>query len=73
VILSGEERFAALVLADQRAVLGPAKLAAYQAGQLRLADLVGERTAGAWGPVRYERSLRDVLGDRALQFYRDAA
>lgn len=73
VIMTGEERFAALDAASQRTVLGPAKLAAYQAGQLRLPDLVGERTAGAWGPVRYERSLRDVLGDRALQFYREAA
>lgn len=73
VIRTGEERFDDLNVADQRAVLGPAKLAAYQAGQLRLSDLVGEGTAGAWGPVRYERSLRDVLGDRALQFYREAA
>lgn len=73
-VASGEERFAELTVAAQRTILGPAKQAAYQAGTIRLADLVGVGDAGPWGRVRFERSLASVLGEqRALEFHRRAA
>lgn len=58
----GEQVFAGLPESDQRAVLGPGKLALYQEGRIRLSDLVGERVDPQWGLVRWERSLRDIEG-----------
>lgn len=59
---SGPAAFARLPEADQRRVLGPAKLAALKAGAIDLVDLVGTKDAGAWGTVGYERSLTSVVG-----------
>lgn len=64
-IKSGVERFASLSEASQLAVLGKAKLAAYQAGDLSLEDLRGFGTSPQWGRVGYERSLQSVLATKA--------
>lgn len=61
---AGAQRFARLSTADQHAVLGPAKFAAYQDGAMSLEDVRGFRLDPRWGPVGYERSLRDILGVR---------
>jgi hypothetical protein len=58
----GPQIFAKLPEDQQRAILGPAKFAAYQAGAIGLEDLRGIRRDPRWGMVGYERSLREVLG-----------
>src|SRR5262245_33196425 len=68
-ILSGEQLFAELSADEQRSILGQSAYRAYAAGAVRLTDFVGERTDPVWGVMRYRRSLRDVLGDRAEDFY----
>lgn len=53
---------------------GPAKFAALKTGALSLDDLVGFRVDKKWGPVRWERSLKDALGARqAKRYYQEAA
>jgi SPP1 gp7 family putative phage head morphogenesis protein len=59
-IASGADWFAGQPAATQRAILGPAKLRAYQAGDLQLADLVGETRSATWGAGRYEKSLKEL-------------
>ena len=55
--------------AEKRSLLGPAKFAAYQAGDLKLTDLAGQAHSDLWGTHRYERSLADVLGaERAAEY-----
>lgn len=51
---SGTDWFRSLSTTDQQLVLGPAKHAAWLAGDLQLADLVGYRDDPVWGPVRWE-------------------
>ncbi len=58
----GVDVFAALPVAQQRQVLGPAKWRAYRDGRLSLEDLVRYRDDPVWGPTRSERPLRDVIG-----------
>lgn len=53
----GEEVFAGLPAEEQRAVLGPAKATAYDAGEIRLADMVERRESDRWGPMYREASL----------------
>jgi SPP1 gp7 family putative phage head morphogenesis protein len=57
----------------QRAVLGPAKYAAYTSGALALEQLPGFRIDPRWGRVGFERSLRAILGDEAKRYYGHAA
>lgn len=57
----GPDLFARLPADQQRAILGPAKFAAYQAGAIRLEDLRGFRRDPRWGRVGYERSLWEIL------------
>lgn len=64
-VTPGPELFARLPEDEQRAILGPAKFAAYQAGRITLEDLRGFRRDPRWGPVGYERSLREVLVGRS--------
>jgi len=67
---NGIEAFNDLGQADQLAVLGPAKFAAWQDGAISLTDLVGRRFDARWGSMRYEKSLSDILGKRtARKFY----
>lgn len=63
----GEERFADLDPATQRVILGPGKFEAYQAGEIRLADLAQRMESESWGPMIRERSLASALqeGGRA--------
>ena len=65
----GPDLFARLPEDQQRAILGPAKFAAYQVGAIRLEDLRGIRRDPRWGPVGYERSLREVLGTQRAEAY----
>lgn len=57
---TGEELFAALSDDAQLAILGPKKFELYKSGELRLTDLVGERTHEKWGIVPYERSVWEL-------------
>lgn len=41
-------------------VLGPSKFKAYQDGKITLEDLVGLKQSKAWGPMHYEKSLREL-------------
>ena len=61
-IETGATAFARLPRADQLSILGARKFEAYNAGQLALAQLVGERRDQRWGLTRYERSLSEVAG-----------
>jgi SPP1 gp7 family putative phage head morphogenesis protein len=65
----GPDLFARLPEAQQRAILGPAKYAAYQAGAISLEDLRGFRRDPRWGRVGYERSLREILGAQRADAY----
>ncbi|MCR4340786.1 MAG: phage minor head protein [Gemmatimonadaceae bacterium] len=61
----GEEWFARQEPGLQRAILGPGKQAAYERGDITLADLVGKTKSPQWGNGRRELSLRDALGVHA--------
>lgn len=68
-IPNGAEMFRNLPADKQRLILGPAKHAAYVAGELDLSDLVGRKYDGRWGPSLYERSLRSLVGQQAATTY----
>lgn len=70
---TGEELFARMSEQEQLALLGPAKLAAYQDGAISLADLVGQAHSEEWGTHRYERSLSAILGEERAEAYRRKA
>lgn len=72
-VVPGATVFERLPESRQLTILGPAKFGAYQNGLITLNDLVGSATHARWGPVRYERSLRSILGPQSEQFYRRAA
>lgn len=61
----GTDLFAAAPESVQRAVLGPGKFAAYQAGQIRLEDLVATRTSIEWGRSTSEGSLKGARAKAA--------
>ncbi len=65
---SGADWFEAQNAATQIAILGPAKAAAYAAGDLTLADLVGVAHDATWGTSRYEKSLKQ-LGLKASDYH----
>jgi hypothetical protein len=66
---SGEEWFAGQPADVQRAVLGGAKHAAYEAGALDLADLAASTRAGGWGKTLREKSLTEAVGaERSREF-----
>lgn len=58
---TGQQAFARLTPAQQDAVLGKAKGAAYRDGLLELADLVGVTESPSWGTTRHELSLAAAL------------
>jgi hypothetical protein len=66
---TGPDWFARQSEEAQAAILGPAKLRAFQDGKITLQDLHGERHSRAWGTSHPERSLRDVLGEKAAREY----
>lgn len=59
---SGEQWFNAQSEAKQREILGPAKYDAWKKGKITLASLSGERDDEVYGPMRGERSLKELLG-----------
>lgn len=70
----GPDRFATLPETRQVAILGPAAWRAYASGAIALDDLVAEATHPQWGPIRFERSLKAILGQKqATEFYRREA
>jgi SPP1 gp7 family putative phage head morphogenesis protein len=58
---TGAEAFDALTATDRRAILGPAKAAAYEAGDLALDDLVRPTRSARWGRGRREASLAEAI------------
>jgi hypothetical protein len=72
IIQTGAEEFEKLSEERQLAILGPGKFAAYKDGKITLQDLVGRKVDSRWGSMRYERSLRDVLGKEGARKYRSA-
>ena len=60
---TGVEKFDQLPPADQLDILGPAKYAAYDSGEISLPDVVGRSSDPDWGTMRYERSLSEILAD----------
>ncbi|MBI2954242.1 MAG: hypothetical protein HYY30_08010 [Chloroflexi bacterium] len=63
-IEKGTDRFERLSDDEKKRILGPAKFAAYKDGKLKLEDVAGFARHKNWGPVGYERSLRDILGEK---------
>lgn len=57
----GTDVFDALSAAEQRAILGPGKYAAYTEGRITLPDLVQRTRSARWGPGRREKSLAAAL------------
>ena len=70
-IEKGEDLFEQLPDERKCAILGPAKYAAYQDGKLKLSDVAGFRRDPKWGPVGYERPLKDILGEKDAAQYLD--
>lgn len=72
-IETGEEWFNKLDEFTRRKMLGKSKYAAYKAGEFDLAELVGFKNDPTWGPQRYEKSLKAILGSKqAREFYQAA-
>jgi hypothetical protein len=68
---SGEAIFAKLSPAERAEILGPAAGRAYEAGAVRLRDLLQESHSAIWGGSVGTRSLRSVLGEEeARRFLR---
>lgn len=59
-IQSGPERFAELPEADKLAVLGRARLDAYNAGEITLADMVKQTTSARWGEGKRTATLAEL-------------
>jgi hypothetical protein len=66
---TGKEAFERLSHTEQLSILGPAKFAAYKDGAFQLSDLVGEKANSRWGSMRYEKSLKEVLGEEKAKEY----
>ena len=61
---TGEAAFRELTPEARLQILGPGKAAAYESGQITLADTVRVRTSDEWGVTRSTASLADALGVR---------
>lgn len=66
----GASLFMQLPAEKQIKILGPAKYAAWKDGKFTLSDLVGRKRSREWGTHRYERSLQDLIGDKAKEYTR---
>lgn len=58
----GVDVFVRLAAEEQIKILGPAKFAAWENGEFDLQDLIGRRQDPIWGGMRYEKSLKEILG-----------
>jgi SPP1 gp7 family putative phage head morphogenesis protein len=65
----GKEWFEDLPESEKMKILGPSAYRAYKAGEAKPEDFIGHKK-GPFGPMYYKRSLREILGDRAKDFYR---
>lgn len=70
---TGVQAFGKLPASEQRQILGPAKYAAFVAGELDLEDVRGFRRDRKWGPVGYEKSLREIVGEKEAAKWSRAA
>jgi len=52
----------------QRAMMGPAKFNAWQAGEFDLDAVVARHYDPTWGTMRYERSLRAIRAGRDANY-----
>jgi SPP1 gp7 family putative phage head morphogenesis protein len=66
----GTTLFEKLSTQKQIAILGPAKYAAWKDGKFTLSDVVGRKRSKEWGTYRYERSLQDLIGEKAKEYTR---
>lgn len=67
---SGADWFDQQSVATQKQILGNAKYAAYQAGDIALSDLVYHGHDDDWGGYRQEKSLKDAIGaKKAAKYY----
>lgn len=68
----GREWFEALSDGEQQRIMGKAKWAAWKAGKINWEQLSVEHDDDIYGTMRFEASLRELLGDDAEEFYREA-
>lgn len=59
-VQSGEAAFTLLSDERKKTILGPAKFAAFQSGEINLRDTVQRTNDERWGPGRQERSLKRI-------------
>ena len=57
----GDAEFKALPVGEQRDILGDPKFFAWQEGKLKLENLIGFKKHPIFGPIRWERGLKDAL------------
>lgn len=68
-VQTGESKFLMMPAESQRRILGNAGYKAWKAGAVTLEDFVGVRRSPEWGDTHHTRSLRDILGPDAEQYY----
>ena len=69
-IETGINLFAKMDPERQRSILGPAKFAAWRDGRFTLKEIIGRRRSERWGSMRFEKSLKDLIGDEAEGYTR---
>lgn len=70
---SGAERFATMHVDDRRAILGPTRFAAYEAGALDLEELVERTRDPVWGAGVRVRPLAELFGEEGARAWRARA
>ena len=68
---SGQEWFEKQSEATQREMLGAAKYRAWKAGAITLDDMTAMSEHPVWGEIRSEASLKEILGDDAVDYYHE--
>lgn len=56
-----QEIFSKLTYEQQREILGQGKFALWRSGSITLDDLVSERESDAFGIIRFETPLRELM------------
>lgn len=64
---TGEAWFNKQPDAVKRVILGPGKFEAFQKGELKLRDTVGHSNSPDWGPSIHEKSLGQILREKAAK------